>query len=389
MHQLGITTALQLADSNISMIRKNFDVIIERTTRELNGESCIALKDAPPPKQLILNSRSFGERVIKLEDMQQAIVLYATRAAKKLREQNSCCRHISVSIATARHGNEPQYSNTAPRICDYHVRDLTTNAGSEKARALSGVGAEVCQGNFDDKASLEQAVKGADAVFSLQLTDPSGQHREVIQAKSLTDVAKRNGVRHFIQSTVSGAGQHATADWFKSDKWSANYWNDKMAVQDEVRKAGFERYTILKPALFMENLLPPKAAGMYVGLNTGRLVSRIPASTKIAWISSETLASAVRFSLENTDVMNGCELELAYILATPAKVAVTLSRVTGSAVSYQYAESQTMLDMGFRLGVINAQEWQAEVGYPTLPDEAERLGISTSLSPGLGNDAQR
>ncbi|WP_051926514.1 hypothetical protein [Pantoea sp. 9140] len=60
MHQLGITTALQLADSNISMIRKNFDVIVERTTRELNGESCIALEDAPPPKQNILNSRSFG-----------------------------------------------------------------------------------------------------------------------------------------------------------------------------------------------------------------------------------------------------------------------------------------------------------------------------------------
>lgn len=123
MHQLGITTALQLADSNISMIRKNFDVIVERTTRELNGESCIALEDAPPPKQHILNSRSFGERVTKLEDMQQAIVLYATRAAEKLREQNSRCRHISVSIATARHGNEPQYSNTASRTCDYPTND--------------------------------------------------------------------------------------------------------------------------------------------------------------------------------------------------------------------------------------------------------------------------
>ncbi|MCL6362390.1 NmrA family NAD(P)-binding protein [Pectobacterium polaris] len=259
----------------------------------------------------------------------------------------------------------------------YHVRALTTNADSEKAQALSVMGAEACQGNFDDNASLDRALKGVNAVFSLQLTDPSGQHREIIQAKSLIDAAKRNGVRHFIQSTVSGAGQHATADWFKSDKWSADYWNDKMAVQDEVRRAGFERYTILKPALFMENLLPPKAAGMYAGLETGRLVSRISASTKIAWISSETLASAVRFSLENPDVMNGYELELADTLATPSEVAVTLSQVTGSAVSYEYAESQTMLDMGFRPGVINAQEWQAEVGYPAVSDEANRLGIST------------
>ena len=50
-------------------------------------------------------------------------MLYATRAAEKLREQQSRCRHISVSIATGRHGNEPQYSNTASRICDYPKND--------------------------------------------------------------------------------------------------------------------------------------------------------------------------------------------------------------------------------------------------------------------------
>jgi len=155
MYQLGITTALQLADSNISMIRKNFGVIVERTTRELNDESCIALEDAPPPKQHILNSRAFGERVTKLEDMQQAIVLYATRAAEKLREQNSRCRHISVSIATGRHGDEPQYSNTASRICDYPTND-TRDIIESALRGLSTIWregyryakADVMLGNF-------------------------------------------------------------------------------------------------------------------------------------------------------------------------------------------------------------------------------------------------
>lgn len=102
LNHLGITTALQLADSNVSMIGKNFDIIVERTMRELNGESCLALEDAPPPKQQIVNSRSFGQRITRLEDMQQAVVLYATRAAEKLREQQSRCRHISVSIAIGR-----------------------------------------------------------------------------------------------------------------------------------------------------------------------------------------------------------------------------------------------------------------------------------------------
>jgi len=138
LNQLGITTALQLAESNVSMIRKNFDVIVERITRELNGESCIALEDAPPPKQHILNSRSFGERVTKLDDMQQAIVLYATRAAEKLREQNSRCRHISVSVATGRHGDEPRYSNTASYICEYPTSD-TRDIIESALRALGTI----------------------------------------------------------------------------------------------------------------------------------------------------------------------------------------------------------------------------------------------------------
>ncbi|MFN2095182.1 translesion error-prone DNA polymerase V subunit UmuC [Pantoea agglomerans] len=136
LNQLGITTALQLADSNVSMIRKNFDVIVERIMRELNGESCIALEDAPPPKQHILNSRSFGERVTKLEDMQQAIVLFATRAAEKLREQNSRCRHISVSVATGKYGDEARYSNTASCILDYPTNDTRDIIES----ALRGLG---------------------------------------------------------------------------------------------------------------------------------------------------------------------------------------------------------------------------------------------------------
>jgi DNA polymerase V len=44
---MGITTALQLARANPVFIRKNFNVVLERTVRELNGESCISLEEAP------------------------------------------------------------------------------------------------------------------------------------------------------------------------------------------------------------------------------------------------------------------------------------------------------------------------------------------------------
>ena len=138
LHTMGISTAIQLADSNISMIRKSFDVIVERTVRELNGESCLALEDAPPPKQQIVVSRSFGQRVTSIEDLQQAVVTYATRASEKLREQGSKCQHVSVSVNTGRYGNEPQYANSAAMTCEYPTSDTRDIIGLA-LRALDAI----------------------------------------------------------------------------------------------------------------------------------------------------------------------------------------------------------------------------------------------------------
>lgn len=109
---MGITTALQLAQAYPSFIRRNFNVVLERTVRELNGESCISLEEAPPPKQQIICSRSFGERITTYDAMLQAICQYAERAAEKLREERQFCRHISAFIKTSPFAaSEPYYSN--------------------------------------------------------------------------------------------------------------------------------------------------------------------------------------------------------------------------------------------------------------------------------------
>lgn len=111
---MGITTALQLARANPAFIRKNFSVVLERTVRELAGESCISLEEAPPTKQQIVCSRSFGEKVVTFEAMRQAVCQYAERAAEKLRGERQYCRHISVFIKSSPFAvNEPYYGNVA------------------------------------------------------------------------------------------------------------------------------------------------------------------------------------------------------------------------------------------------------------------------------------
>ncbi|MGP8939008.1 translesion error-prone DNA polymerase V subunit UmuC [Enterobacter soli] len=114
LNAMGITTALELADSSSWVIRKHFNVVLERTVRELRGERCLSLEEFTPTKQQIICSRSFGHRITQYVEMHQAICAYAERAAEKLRGERQYCRFISVFLRTSPHAdNEVYYGNQA------------------------------------------------------------------------------------------------------------------------------------------------------------------------------------------------------------------------------------------------------------------------------------
>lgn len=114
LNAMGIESTLQLADASPSIIRKRFSVVVERTVRELCGEPCLELEEFAPTKQQIISSRSFGERITEYEHMHQAICLYATRAAEKLRAERQYCRHVSAWIKTSPFAtHETYYGNSA------------------------------------------------------------------------------------------------------------------------------------------------------------------------------------------------------------------------------------------------------------------------------------
>ncbi|HBW8330636.1 Y-family DNA polymerase [Klebsiella pneumoniae] len=114
LETMGINTALQLADTDIRFIRKHFNVVLERTVRELRGEPCLGLEEFAPVKQEIVCSRSFGGRITEYHEMRQAICSYASRAAEKLRGEHQYCRFISAFVKTSPFAlNEPYYGNSA------------------------------------------------------------------------------------------------------------------------------------------------------------------------------------------------------------------------------------------------------------------------------------
>ncbi|SUV72907.1 Nucleotidyltransferase/DNA polymerase involved in DNA repair [Acinetobacter baumannii] len=63
LNALGIYSAYDLMKAEPEKIKKLFGVVLQRTVLELNGIACYDVESEPQPRQQIVSSKSFGERV--------------------------------------------------------------------------------------------------------------------------------------------------------------------------------------------------------------------------------------------------------------------------------------------------------------------------------------
>jgi len=116
LNAMGVITAKDLSEQSTYIIRKHFNVVLERTVRELRGEPCMELEEFAPVKQQIVCSRSFSSRITEYIYMRQAVCSFAERAAEKLRKERQFCKQIAVFVRTSPHAEgEVFYGNQASR----------------------------------------------------------------------------------------------------------------------------------------------------------------------------------------------------------------------------------------------------------------------------------
>jgi DNA polymerase V len=108
----GIRTVLDLARMDPATIRRGWNVTLEKTVRELQGQPCVELDGALGPKQRIACTRSFGQPVSDLAPLIEAVSEFAARAAEKLRKQRSLARELLVFMHTSPHRAGPQCSRS-------------------------------------------------------------------------------------------------------------------------------------------------------------------------------------------------------------------------------------------------------------------------------------
>lgn len=110
---------------------------------------------------------------------------------------------IAVVGATGAQGGGLVRAITNDPRSGFVVRALTRDVNSDKAKALSKLGAELTAADLDDVESLKRAFAGAYGVFCLtNFWEHFSPEKEYAQAKAQAIATKQVGVRHVIWSTL-------------------------------------------------------------------------------------------------------------------------------------------------------------------------------------------
>lgn len=135
LQEEGVQSVLDLTRLDPATVRRRWSVVLERTVRELQGQSCIDLEDAPAAKKEIACTRSFGHAVTDLGELEEAVTTFASRAAEKLRRQGSHAGQVITFVRTSPFRPDKQYS----RSITVPLRRPTADTAALVGAALIGL----------------------------------------------------------------------------------------------------------------------------------------------------------------------------------------------------------------------------------------------------------
>ncbi len=227
----------------------------------------------------------------------------------------------------------------------FRLRAMTRKPDSEAARALAAFGAELIQGDLDDAASLERALAGCWGVFAVQNTWEAGVEGEEKQGKRLAEVARRQGVQHYVYTSVGSAHLRTGIPHF----------DNKARVEQRVRELGFPSHVILRPVFFMENLISPWF------LQGDKLVTAMKPTTKLQMIASDDIGRFAAEAIANPEKWNRSETELAGDAATMPEAAQAVGQIVGKKITFEAIPIEAVRKNSEDFALM--LEWFERVGY--------------------------
>jgi uncharacterized protein YbjT (DUF2867 family) len=229
----------------------------------------------------------------------------------------------------------------------HRVRGLTRDPDSEKAQLLEKEGVEIVKGDFNDPDSIRNAMKDVDAVFLMGTSFEEGVEAEVKHGITVADIAKEEGLKHLVYTSVSSANKNTGIPHFES----------KFKIEEHIRKIGIP-YTIIRPVSFMENFLAP---WQFPKLKEGIIEGPIAPDRKSQSIAVRDIGRFALYIFENREQFLGKAIDIASDEVSWNEISELFTHILGHTVSYHQQGAEALKARGEEF--LKMYQWIKNVGY--------------------------
>jgi DNA polymerase V len=230
MDKLNIHSAYDLKYSDAATMRKKFNVVLEKTVRELNGTTCLELEQIRGPHQQILSTRSFGNTVRDLANLREAVTLLTTRAGEKLRQRQLYAGEVYVYIRTSPYRSPHHHYENGLRL-PLHT---ATNNTLQLVQAALRVLGQIYRPGYDYiKAGVSLGQLATAATQQQDLFNTSASHEKSGRLMDVVDSINRKMGRATIRLASEGVEPKAQPWRMKQELKSPGYttcWEDLLKV---------------------------------------------------------------------------------------------------------------------------------------------------------------
>jgi DNA polymerase V len=127
----AVFTAFDLTKKTAEWAHKNLGGVVGiRLLKELKGETASEMKEELVVKKMIATTRMFGSPVKNIGDIKEAVATYTSRAAEKLRRQQSAASIVSVFVVPKEQSHNT-YFRHGPTVSSYTTLPVATSATNE------------------------------------------------------------------------------------------------------------------------------------------------------------------------------------------------------------------------------------------------------------------
>jgi len=227
LSQFGINTVWALAHQPVQRMQAQFSVVLARTIMELNGISCLELAEIAPDKQEIMCSRSFKRPLDNLMELSEALAEFCSRAAEKLRAQDSTADRLTVFIRTNPFNpQEPQYQRSVT---------LKLAIGTQDTRRLINATKQLLQDIYKEGYRYQKCGIQLSGLHPNSMLGQTDLFADPKSSKERELMACFDKINHRFPKSISIAATGLNKSWqFQPERMSKRYtthWNELAIVK--------------------------------------------------------------------------------------------------------------------------------------------------------------